>query len=144
MFSSKLIFIKEAENMPLLQFNLVKNAWTKPQVKEILDIAYDVTLSAFNAPNGDRYQTVSYFDSDDLIMKDTGLGFQRTDKRILLNIRTRPRTNDEKIKFYQQFLAILQEKMGLDPHDLMVDMVENGDADWSFADGKPQFLTGDL
>ncbi|WP_125981641.1 tautomerase family protein [Loigolactobacillus iwatensis] len=130
--------------MPLLQFNLVKDVWTKTQVKEILDSAYQVTLAAFKAPQGDRYQTVTYYAAEDLVLGDTGLGFTRSNKRILLNIRTRPRTEAEKVQFYQALAAQLQTKLNLAPNDLMINMVENGDADWSFAAGKAQFLTGDL
>ncbi len=130
--------------MPLLQFNLVKDAWTPADVQEILDTAYDMTLSIFHAPQGDRYQTVSYFTPENLIMKDTGLGFERSNKRILLNIRTRPRTKDEKVAFYQQLFEQLHARFNLSAHDLMVNMVENSDADWSFDGGKAQFLTGDL
>lgn len=130
--------------MPLLQFNLVKDAWSKEQVKQILDTAYEVTLEAFGAPKGDRYQTVSYFDSDDFVMMDTGLGFERSNKRILLNIRTRPRSKNEKLHFYQLLNQELQDQLDLNPNDLMVDIVENSDADWSFTSGKAQFLTGEL
>lgn len=130
--------------MPLLQFNLVQGSWTKPQVKTILDLAYDTTLEVFHAPEGDRYQTVSFFDPDYLVMADTGLGFNRSPHRIMLNIRTRPRPEAEKLTFYKTFLAKLQATFDLDPHDLMIDMVENGDADWSFANGQAQFITGEL
>ncbi|MTV81320.1 tautomerase family protein [Secundilactobacillus folii] len=130
--------------MPLLQFNLVKDAWTKEQVQTILDSAYDVTLKTLGAPQGDRYQTVSYYDPDDLIMGDTGLGFQRSEKRILLNIRTRPRTREQKINFYHQLMEQLHDKLRLDANDLMITMIVNTDEDWSFTSGKAQFLTGDL
>lgn len=136
--------MKEGHHMPLLQFHLVRHAWTKEQVQTILDTAYDVTREAFHAPAGDRYQIVSYHEPEELVMEDTGLGFTRTNKRILLSIRTRPRTQEEKLTFYRLLHDQLQQKLELDDHDLMINLVENQDEDWSFTSGKAQFITGEL
>jgi hypothetical protein len=38
----------------------------------------------------------------------------------------------------------LQQKCGIAPSDVMVSIVENTDADWSFGNGEAQFLTGKL
>jgi len=131
--------------MPLLRFDLYKSGWTDHnRVQQLLDIAYDVTKLAFNAPEGDRYQVVDYHEAADFIMADTGLGYDRTDQFVLLSIRTRPRTADQKQAFYQQFVAQVHEQLGIDPQDIMINMVTNTDEDWSFGMGQAQFLTGDL
>ncbi|WP_339499041.1 tautomerase family protein [Pseudomonas silesiensis] len=38
----------------------------------------------------------------------------------------------------------LQAECDLSPDDLIVSLVENTDADWSFGRGRAQFLTGEL
>lgn len=131
--------------MPLLKFDLLKSGWTdKTKLKTMLDIAYATTLTAFKAPKGDRYQIVSLHGDDEMIIEDTGLGFTRSQQVIVLSIRTRPRTVAEKEQFYQLFVTEVNQKLGIAKNDVMINMVENTDADWSFGGGQAQFLTGDL
>ena len=44
--------------MPLMKIDLIKGR-TKEEIKQILDISYEVMLSTFDAPEGDRYQIVN-------------------------------------------------------------------------------------
>ncbi|CAH0418330.1 tautomerase family protein [Periweissella ghanensis] len=131
--------------MPLLRFDLNAHAWADAaRRKQLLDIAYAVTLAAFSAPTGDRYQLIDLHQNDEMLIEDTGLGFKRTDEVIVLSITTRPRTTAEKQTFYREFVTAVGEQLGVGPTDIMINMVENTDADWSFANGQAQFLTGDL
>ncbi|WP_147469609.1 tautomerase family protein, partial [Pseudomonas marginalis] len=57
---------------------------------------------------------------------------------------SRPRTDDAKVKFYQLLAHGLQEKCGIESRDVVVSVVTNTDADWSFGFGRAQFLTGEL
>jgi hypothetical protein len=131
--------------MPLLRFDLYKAGWeSKARVKKLLDISYDVMREAFGAPEGDRYQIVSYHEPEEFIMEDTGLGYKRTNQAIMLSVRTRPRTTGQKTAFYRELSVRLNRELGIDPQDLMINLVENKDEDWSFGLGKAQFLTGEL
>jgi hypothetical protein len=62
----------------------------------------------------------------------------------MLQITTRPRTTDEKTAFYRELCGELERVCGIAPTDVMVNFVENTDADWSFGFGRAQFLTGEL
>lgn len=131
--------------MPLLRFDLNADAWADgARRKQLLDIAYDVTLAAFSAPTGDRYQLVHLHQAGEMLIEDTGLGFERTKHVIVLSITTRPRTTKEKQTFYREFVAAVGEQLGIAATDIMINMVENTDADWSFANGQAQFLIGEL
>lgn len=46
--------------------------------------------------------------------------------------------------FHARVVRYLGERAGIEPQDVMVSMVENGDPDWSFGFGRAQFLTGEL
>jgi malonate semialdehyde decarboxylase len=50
----------------------------------------------------------------------------------------------QKTVFYRLLAEKLQAACGLSPDDLIVSLVENADADWSFGRGKAQFMTGEL
>lgn len=69
--------------MPLIKVDLIKGREPE-EIKQILDVAHQVVLEAFHVPEGDRYQVVTQHEPYEMIMKDTGLGFERSDNVILL------------------------------------------------------------
>ncbi|EEI20596.1 hypothetical protein G8J22_00333 [Lentilactobacillus hilgardii] len=129
--------------MPLMRIDMLKGR-TEDEIKQVLDISYHVMLKTFGAPNGDRYQIVTQHEPYEMPVLDTGLGIKRTDRVIIFNLVTRPRTTEQKQQFYQQLVDRLHEKLGMRKEDIVVSLVVNSDEDWSFRLGKAQFLTGDL
>lgn len=53
-------------------------------------------------------------------------------------------TERQKVAFYRRLAEKLRTDCGISPDDLIVSLVENSDADWSFGRGRAQFLTKDL
>jgi Tautomerase enzyme len=49
-----------------------------------------------------------------------------------------------KEKFYAELCRELKEACTIDPSDVIVSIVTNSAADWSFGHGKAQFITGEL
>ncbi|CAM2924823.1 tautomerase family protein [Dellaglioa algida] len=129
--------------MPVMRVDMIKGR-SESQIKEILDIAYDVMLQSFGAPVGDRYQIVTQHAANEMQVLDTGLGFTRTEDVLVFSLTTRPRTTEQKEDFYHRLMNQLQQKVGLRPEDLVINLTINTDEDWSFGMGKAQFLTGDL
>lgn len=72
-----------------------------------------------------------------------GIGLHTHD-RVLLTVISRPRSEVQKTVFYRLLAEKLRRVCGLSPDDLIVSLVENADADWSFGRGRAQFLTGEL
>jgi phenylpyruvate tautomerase PptA (4-oxalocrotonate tautomerase family) len=79
-----------------------------------------------------------------MIVEDTGLDIPRTDKVVVVQVVSRPRSKKAKQKFYRYLTEELEKSCGIAPSDVMVSMVENSDEDWSFGLGRAQFLEGDL
>ncbi|WP_267360915.1 MULTISPECIES: tautomerase family protein [unclassified Methylobacterium] len=129
--------------MPLLRFDLVEGR-SAEELQTLLDAAHDAMLDAFKVPPGDRYQIVHEHPATHMIVEDTGLGIPRTDKRVVLQVTTRPRSREMKQAFYRLLCEYLQERCGVEPTDVVVSMVSNTDDDWSFGHGRAQFLTGEL
>lgn len=77
-------------------------------------------------------------------MDDNGLGFERTESRVLIRITQQGRTSLDKQGFYAALADNLGKDCGLSDTDLMVSITTNTKEDWSFGQGKAQFLTGDL
>lgn len=129
--------------MPVMRVDMIKGR-SESQIKEILDISYDVMLQSFGAPVGDRYQIVTQHAANEMQVLDTGLGLTRTEDVLVFSLTTRPRTTEQKEDFYHRLMNQLQQKVGLRPEDLVINLITNTDEDWSFGMGKAQFLTGDL
>lgn len=130
--------------MPLINIDL-SDQWSKEEVQKIAVGIHKAVLSSFGVPEEDRYQVIRRHSSDELYLLDTGLGFEREpDKAIVIQIVSRPRTEASKVQFYAELAENLKAAVGLDPKNLLVSIVENRDADWSFGFGRAQFLTGEL
>jgi hypothetical protein len=127
--------------MPLIRSDLIRGRSEK-EIADLLDAAHEAMLEAFRVPVRDRYQIVQEHDASRLRIEDTGLGIERTDKVVIVTVTSRPRTKEQ--DFYRLPRAALQKKCGIAPSDVMVSIVENTDADWSFGNGEAQFLTGKL
>jgi phenylpyruvate tautomerase PptA (4-oxalocrotonate tautomerase family) len=129
--------------MPFLRFDILKGR-TDDEISTLLDAAHDAMLDAFKVPVRDRYQIVQEHEPSRVRIEDTGLEIERTDKVVLVQVTTRPRTTEEKTNFYRLLTEALSKRCGIAPSDVMVNFVTNTDADWSFGNGEAQFLTGQL
>lgn len=129
--------------MPLLRFNIFEGR-TDAEIKKLLDTAHAAVVAAFDVPDGDRYQLVSEYRPGRMIALDTGLGIARTDKVVLIEVRSRNRPEEQKLQFYELLRQMLKDACDLESSDIIVSFVENGDDDWSFGLGRAQFLTGEL
>ncbi|ATH92528.1 tautomerase [Bacillus glycinifermentans] len=129
--------------MPLLRFDLIEGRDEKT-LKTLLDAAHNAMVEAFNVPERDRYQIVHQHPANELIIQDTGLGFNRSKDLVVISITSKTRTKSQKEKLYALLAEKLEAECGISPEDVMVSITENGDADWSFGLGEAQFLTGKL
>ena len=129
--------------MPLLRFDLIEGRDEK-SLKKLLDVAHTAMVEAFKVPERDRYQIVHQHPANELIIEDTGLGFNRSKNLVIISIVSKTRTTSQKELLYSLLASQLESECGISPQDLMVSITENGDADWSFGLGEAQFITGKL
>ncbi|MEX3979992.1 tautomerase family protein [Paraburkholderia sp. EG287A] len=129
--------------MPMLKFDIIEGR-TDAQVRALLDAAHEAMVQAFDVPVTDRYQSVTQHRPGELVVDDTGLGYTRSRDVILLTAVSRKRTEPQKVEFYRLLVEKLQAQCGISPDDVIVSIVENDDADWSFGRGRAQFITREL
>lgn len=129
--------------MPMIHFDLFKGR-TPTEITHLLDIAHQVFVEVLEIPEGDRYQIVHQHEPYEMIIKDTGLGFSRSEQVVVLSVFSKERTEAQKKRLYQRLVEALQETCGIEPNDVMVSFFINHEADWSFGFGRAQFLTGEL
>jgi phenylpyruvate tautomerase PptA (4-oxalocrotonate tautomerase family) len=129
--------------MPLIRLDLIEGR-TDAELKTLLDAAHRAMLAAFKVPERDRYQIVHEHKRSHMIVEDTGLGIERSDKLVVVQVISRVRKKKEKVAFYQSLCEELERACGIARSDVVVAIVENSDEDWSFGVGRAQFLEGDL
>lgn len=129
--------------MPLLRFDVIEGRDEK-ELKTLLDAAHRAMLEAFGVPERDRYQIVHQHPAHEMIIENTGLGFERSKDLVIISVTSKQRTEEQKQALYRLIVKELGESCGIQPNDIMISIVENGNADWSFGMGEAQFLTGKL
>ena len=80
--------------MPLIQVDLLKQN-DKARLKNILDTIHQCAVEAFEIPERDRYQIVNQHEPEEMILLDTGLGFERTKDQIVIRVTSKQRTRDK-------------------------------------------------
>ena len=129
--------------MPLIRIDITEGR-SDAAIKTLMDTVQDCVVEAFKVPVKDRYQIITEHKPGRIILEDTGLGFERTDQAIVIQVFTSPRTTVNKTKFYKLLADNLKEQCNLNPKDLMVSVMTNTDVDWSFGFGSTQYLSGEL
>src|SRR3981189_1627889 len=128
--------------MPFLRIDAFEGR-SKQQVKDLLDAVHRSILSALGVPLRDRYQVYQEHSELNFIVQDTGLGIDRTKNVVFIGITSRQRTEAQKTTLYAKLVEELKT-CGIEQNDIVVSIVTNSDADWSFGNGRAQFLTGEL
>lgn len=129
--------------MPLVFFDVIKGK-TEAELTKILDVSHQVFVETLDIPEGDRYQILRQHEPNEMIIKDTGLGFERTKNVIVVTIVSRQRDQEMKVQLYKQLAERLTKECQIQPNDLMVSFTINEDSDWSFGFGRAQFLMNEL
>ena len=105
--------------MPLLRFDLIEGR-SENDLRRLLDASHDAMLEAFRVPERDRYQIVHEHPASRMIVQDTGLGIQRTERVVMLQVTSRPRSRAMKEAFYRLLCEHLETRCGIAPSDVMV------------------------
>ena len=128
--------------MPLVRIDVIEGR-TDKELAQLADVIQEVLIETFAAPKPDRYQIIHEHKRGLIMALDTGLGYTRTDKIVILQITHQGRNRQQKEKMYSVMSQKL-ESIGIPRTDLIISLTENTKEDWSFGLGRAQFLTGDL
>jgi phenylpyruvate tautomerase PptA (4-oxalocrotonate tautomerase family) len=129
--------------MPLVRIDLIEGR-SDDEVKQLADTVQSVMVDVFAAPERDRYQLIHEHRPGRLIAEDTGLGITRTEAVVVIQVTEQGRDESQKKALYAALARALEARVGLRPEDLIVSIVANTSADWSFGLGRAQFLDCDL
>ena len=126
--------------MPLLQFDLIEGR-TETELKTLLDAAHRAMLATFKVPERDRFQIVHEHKRSQMIIEDRGLGIERTDKVVVVQVTSRPQHERlEKAAFYKNLCEELERACGISPSDVVVTIFDISDDSWSLGLGRAQLM----
>jgi phenylpyruvate tautomerase PptA (4-oxalocrotonate tautomerase family) len=129
--------------MPLVKIDAFEGR-SDAEVKVLLDATHRAIVTSLGVPLRDRYQIYQAHPKAHLVIEDTGLGIPRTDNALIFTIFSKKRDEALKVELYRELTKELQAAASIAPSDVMVSLIENTGADWSFGHGVAQFLTGEL
>ena len=121
--------------MPLTRLSVPAHL-NAQQVRGLADAVHEALVECCNVPQGDRFQLVSRFEPDHLILDPTFGDVQRTANACVIEILfLAGRTDTQKRQLYKD-LAVRAANIGFNEDDLVVGLVENGAIDWSLGKGR--------
>jgi phenylpyruvate tautomerase PptA (4-oxalocrotonate tautomerase family) len=129
--------------VPLVRID-VQEGRTPDELRKLADTIQDVMLDVFAAPPRDRYQIITEHPKGHIIADDTGLGLQRTDRVVIIQIFQQGRSTEQKQAMYAELAKRLEAECGVPGEDLIISVMANRHVDWSFGLGRAQFLDGTL
>jgi phenylpyruvate tautomerase PptA (4-oxalocrotonate tautomerase family) len=129
--------------MPLVRIEIYEGR-SPEEVQQLADTVHEAAVTAFAAPPADRFQIIQQHPREQMIMLDFGLGFNRTDKLVVMQIASQGRRATQKQAFYAKVAELFEERGIAGRDDLIISMIDNTPADWSLGRGRAQFIVGDI
>jgi len=126
--------------MPLVRITLAAG---KPPTdrQAIADGVHQALVASLQVPADDRFQIISETAGDHLIYDRQYLGIQRSGDVVFIQVFLRQgRSPAMKQDFYSRVAANLTRDPGLAAGDIFITLVENELADWSFGNGRAQYV----
>jgi phenylpyruvate tautomerase PptA (4-oxalocrotonate tautomerase family) len=128
--------------MPLVRIEIYEGR-SPEEVQQLADTVHEAAVTAFAAPPADRFQIIQQHPREQMIMLDFGLGFNRTDKLVVMQIASQGGAT-QKQAFYAKVAELFEERGIAGRDDLIISMIDNTPADWSLGRGRAQFIVGDI
>src|SRR3954453_19033902 len=109
----------EGVPVPLVRIDVVEGRRTREELRRLADTVQDVMLEVFAAPPRGPYQVITEHRPGQLICEDTGLGIERTDDLVVLQVFQQGRSEQQKRALYAELGRRLGEVSGLPAGDLV-------------------------
>ena len=105
----------------------------------IADSVYQVLREELNVPEGDKFITISEHDSSNFFYGDA-FNVNRSDDLLYISITVfDTRTPAQKRKLYLRLVKLLEEKPGVKPENVFINLYPLARENWSVGLGEMQF-----
>jgi len=125
--------------MPLTRI-VCRDTLSETALAIISDTLHDCLVREFAVPAQDKFQIIERLPASQRVYDRHYLSGGRSDDFILVLITAgKPRSAEQKRRFYQALSDGFAEKVGISPENVMVTIQFNQAEDWSFSRGE-QFI----
>lgn len=125
--------------MPLVRIAF-REGKTATYRRAVADGVHAALLESASVPEQDRFQVLTDHAPADLIYDPSYLGINRSDDIVIIQITLNQRTQQVKLALYQSIAAKLAKNPGVRPQDVLISLVTVMPEDWSFGQGKAQYV----
>ena len=125
--------------MPLVRISM-REGKSSQYRRAIADGVHGALIEAASVPELDRFQILTEHAPADLIYDPTYLGINRSDDIVMIQITLNARAQNVKVALYKAIAERLAKNPGVRPQDVLVSLVSVQPEDWSFGDGKAQYV----
>ena len=108
--------------------------------RAIADGVHAAMVEAANVPPLDRFQILTEHAPEDLIYDANYLGIARTDDIVMIQIVLNQRATNVKLALYKAIADRLASDPGVRREDVLISLVPVAPEDWSFGNGKAQYV----
>jgi 4-oxalocrotonate tautomerase len=127
--------------MPLVPIDVIEGR-TDAELAGIGDAIQHALITCFGIPERDRFQVITEHRRGRLVYDPAYLGVARTDGVVFVQVVfSTGRTDEQKQAFYELVVTGIAQRTRTRAEDVVIVMVENTRADWSFGNGVAQYLT---
>jgi phenylpyruvate tautomerase PptA (4-oxalocrotonate tautomerase family) len=125
--------------MPLVRIAL-REGKSATYRRAIANEVHQAIVAVAKVPEQDRFQIVTEHRADDLFYDPSYLGIQRTDDIVMIQIILNQRPQAMKLAIYKTIAERLAKNPGLRPEDVLISLVPVAPEDWSFGEGRAQYV----
>jgi phenylpyruvate tautomerase PptA (4-oxalocrotonate tautomerase family) len=128
--------------MPLVR--IAFRAGKSPQYRQaVASEVHSALVEAASVPESDRFQILTEHAPGDLIYDPNYLDIKRTDDIVMIQITLNQRTQPVKLALYKAIADRLAKSPGMRREDVLISLVPVSPEDWSFGNGKAQYVKTD-
>jgi 4-oxalocrotonate tautomerase len=126
--------------MPLIRIDMLRGKSSQYRAA-LRDTIYETLRDVVGVPADDRHEVITEHDSVNLNIAPSFFGVQRSSDAILVQITfNEGRTLDQKRALYVAIVQALQQRVGLRPEDVTINLLEVKKENWSFGNGVAHYI----
>lgn len=121
--------------MPLTRISVPQHLPAQ-RIQALADAVHTGLVNACAVPDDDRFQLITRFSADDMLLNPTFGGMSRTaDASVVEILFLAGRSHEQKRDLYRR-VADLAVTAGFKPDDIMIALSENASIDWTVGRGQ--------
>ena len=125
--------------MPLVRIS-IREGKSEQYRRAVADEVHAALVEFASVPQLDRFQIVSEHRPSDLIYDPTYLGVKRSDDIVMIQITLNQRPQHVKVAIYKAIADRLVKSPGMRAEDVLISLIGVAPEDWSFGEGKAQYV----